>query len=161
LKKDILLHLKQDQTAYCSTMLDFYGLGEGFPGTPVPAHLASIAKVRHIEQAIKADICAMIPGFRPDVRLLPYIQLHEYEGLLFSHPAAFAKAINPTLRHDSKRYAMNLKHRRTSTMIANPPIQARAQRLSALSQGLGRNARSPCRGHQFNERSVPTLPGLG
>jgi hypothetical protein len=94
LKKDILLHLKQDQTAYCSTMLDFYALGEGFPGTPIPAHLPSIAKVKNIEHAIKADICALIPSFRPDVRLLPYIQLHEYEGLLFSHPAAFAKAIN-------------------------------------------------------------------
>jgi Domain of unknown function (DUF4276) len=76
LKKDILLHLKQDQTAYCSTMLDFYGLGEGFPGTPIPAHLPSVAKVKDIEQAIKADICALIPSFRPDVRLLPYIQLH-------------------------------------------------------------------------------------
>jgi len=33
-KKDILLQLKQDRTAYCSTMLDLYGLGDGFPGTP-------------------------------------------------------------------------------------------------------------------------------
>jgi hypothetical protein len=73
-------------------MLDFYGLGEGFPGTPVPVHLASIAKARHIEEAIKADICELIPAFRPDVRLLPYIQLHEYEGLLFSDPTAFAIA---------------------------------------------------------------------
>jgi hypothetical protein len=68
--------MKQDQTAYCSTMLDFYGLGEGFPGTPIPAHLPSVAKVKDIEQAIKADICALIPSFSPDVRLLPYIQLH-------------------------------------------------------------------------------------
>lgn len=46
-----------------------------------------------IEQAIKADICAQIPDFRPDVRFLPYIQLHEYEGLLFSDPPAFATSI--------------------------------------------------------------------
>jgi len=36
-KKDIVTLLKQDSTTYCSTMLDFYGLGEGFPGLPLPA----------------------------------------------------------------------------------------------------------------------------
>ena len=35
-RKDVLLHLKQDKAARCSTMLDFYGLGPGFPGAPVP-----------------------------------------------------------------------------------------------------------------------------
>jgi hypothetical protein len=35
-----------------------------------------------------------VPNLRPDVRLLPYIQLHEYEGLLFSDPPVFATAIN-------------------------------------------------------------------
>jgi hypothetical protein len=93
-KKDVLLHLKQDQTAYCSTMLDFYGLGEGFPGTPVPLNLPNVAKATQIEQAIKADICELIPNLRPDLRFLPYIQLHEYEGLLFSDPPVFATAIN-------------------------------------------------------------------
>ncbi len=47
-----------------------------------------------IEQAVKADICEQFPDLRADVRLLPYIQLHEFEALLFSHPAAFADAIN-------------------------------------------------------------------
>ncbi|HZT28660.1 MAG TPA: DUF4276 family protein [Bryobacteraceae bacterium] len=92
-KKDLLLHLKQDRTAYCSTMLDFYGLGEGFPGMPLPPGLPNIAKVTRIEEAIKAEICKLIPDFRPDVRLLPYLQLHEYEGLLFSDPPAFARAL--------------------------------------------------------------------
>lgn len=75
-------------------MLDFYGLGAGFPGTPVPLNLPNIGKAIHIEQAIKADICALIPEFRPDLRFLPYIQLHEYEGLLFSDPPTFAAGIN-------------------------------------------------------------------
>ncbi len=94
LRKDVLLHLKQDHTASCSTMLDFYGLGAGFPGTPVPLNLPNIGKAIHIEKAIKADICALIPELRPDVRFLPYIQLHEYEGLLFSDPPEFAAGIN-------------------------------------------------------------------
>ena len=50
-RKDVLLHLKQDRTAHCSTMLDFHGLGSGFPGTPVPPNLLNVAKATHLEQA--------------------------------------------------------------------------------------------------------------
>lgn len=99
-QKDLLRQLKQDRTAYCSTMLDFYGLGRGFPGTPLPPHLANIQKVEHIERAIKGDVCDRIPDFRPEVRLIPYLSLHEYEGLLFSDPDTFAQALKqPHLAH--------------------------------------------------------------
>ena len=92
-KKDVVTQLKQDRSAYCSTMLDLYGLGEDFPGKPVPSCLQNLDKVVRIEQAVKADIVAEIPGLRADIRFLPYLQLHEYEGLLFSNPAAFASGI--------------------------------------------------------------------
>jgi hypothetical protein len=91
--KDLLRQLKQDPTAYCSTMIDYYGLGLGFPGTPLPPHLGNLQKVEYIERAIKDDICARLPDFRPDVRLIPYLSLHEYEALLFSDPDAFAQAL--------------------------------------------------------------------
>ena len=44
-QKDILRQLKQDKNAYCSTMFDFYGLGSGFPGTPLSENLNSRQKV--------------------------------------------------------------------------------------------------------------------
>ena len=94
LKKDVLRQLKEDRTAYCSTMLDFYGLGKGFPGTPLPPNLSNVDKVIHLERAMKEDIIAEVPDLRPDVRFLPYLQLHEYEGLLFSDPEAFANGIS-------------------------------------------------------------------
>ena len=92
-RKDIVTLLKQDRTAYCSTMIDFYGLGRGFPSTPLPQSLSNIDKVRHIERAVMADIVAEFPELRADARLVPYLQLHEYEGLLFSDPQAFASGI--------------------------------------------------------------------
>ena len=92
-KKDVLVQLKQDPTAYCSTMLDFQGLGKGFPGMPLLANLPNLAKVTRIEQAVKRDIVAQVPDLRPDIRFLPYLQLHEFEGLLFSDPHAFARGI--------------------------------------------------------------------
>jgi Domain of unknown function (DUF4276) len=93
-KRDVLVLLKQDRGAYCSTMVDLYGLGPDFPGTPPPAHLSNLAKVQHIEAAVKRDVCDDIPDYRPDIRFIPYLQLHEYESLLFSDPAAFANGIN-------------------------------------------------------------------
>jgi Domain of unknown function (DUF4276) len=85
-------------------MIDYYGLGNGFPGTPVPTHLDSVQKVEHIERAVKADICRQIPEFRPDVRLIPYLSLHEYEALLFSDPDAFAQSIGqPSLARNFHR----------------------------------------------------------
>jgi hypothetical protein len=93
-KHDILVILKQDRAAFCSTMLDFYGLGRGFPSMPLPSNLTNIEKVLRIEDALRESICKEIPDFQPDIRFIPYLQLHEYEGLLFSDPAALAVAIN-------------------------------------------------------------------
>ena len=92
-KKDIVTQLKQDKVAFCSTMIDYYGLGRGFPGTPLPQNLSNLDKVRHIERAVKADIVAELAEIRADIRFLPYLQLHEYEGLLFSDPTVFAASI--------------------------------------------------------------------
>jgi hypothetical protein len=103
-RKDVLLQLKQDQTACCSTMLDFYGLGEGFPGTPSPPNLSSLDKVIRIEQAVREDIISEVAGLRPDTRFLPYLQLHEHEALLLSDPEAFASGIGqPQLTRQFER----------------------------------------------------------
>ena len=69
LKKDLVLHLKQDRNAYCSMMLDYYGLGPGYP-CDIPAGTPSAAAVEVIEAAVAADIGATIPEFRPDLRLI-------------------------------------------------------------------------------------------
>lgn len=93
LKKDVLRQLNQDKSAYCSTFFDLYGLGTDFPGLPLPPNLQNVEKALRIEQAVKAEIVAEFPDLRADVRFVPYIQLHEYEGLLFSDTRAFALGI--------------------------------------------------------------------
>ena len=92
-KKDVLLQLKHDREVYCSTMLDLFGLGAGFPGIPSAANLTGTEKATHIEQAIDRDIAAAVPELRPDIRLISYLQVHEYEGLLFSDTRALASAL--------------------------------------------------------------------
>ena len=109
-KKDIGVLLRQDPTAYCTTMLDFYGLGKGFPGMPLPPNLANLEKVSRIERAVMDDFVTTVSELHPDTRFLPYLQLHEYEALLFSDPSAFANAISmPTLVQGFERVRREFK----------------------------------------------------
>jgi len=132
-KKDVILQLKQDRHAYCSTMLDFYGLGSGFPGTPLAANLGNIEKVVRIERAVKEELINDLPDLRPDVRFVPYLQLHEYEGLLFSDPAAFAAGIKQQhLRHN---FQMIRNAFQTPEDINDNPNTAPSKRVLGVYSG--------------------------
>jgi len=84
-KNDILRWLREDQApeARFTTMLDLYGLPRDFPDY-VPASKLSdpYRRVAAMERALAEDL--------GDPRFIPYIQLHEFEALLFSDPGAFA-----------------------------------------------------------------------
>ena len=54
-------------------------------------------KAQVIEQAIYQDIVASIPDHQPERRFYPYLQVHEFEGLLFSDPDAFARGLGQQL----------------------------------------------------------------
>lgn len=78
LKKQIGNHLKEDRTAYVTTLIDFYGIQDkGFPKYNDPAQTNAI-KVENIEAGMKNDI-------HDDLRyrFIPYIQLHEFECLVY------------------------------------------------------------------------------
>lgn len=84
-KKDISRWLREeagnDDVAY-TTMFDFYALPDDFPGYKDALLLQDpYEKVAKIEEAFAADIA--------DPRFLPYIQLHEFETLLFVEPEKF------------------------------------------------------------------------
>ena len=129
-KRDVVLQLKQDKSAFCSTMVDLYGLGRGFPGYPPPSHLSNIEKVRHVEQAMKEDICARVPGLRAEERFIPYLQLHEFETLLFSDPVAFARGINSqNLERSFQRIADEFE---SPEDINNHPETAPSKRIRAV-----------------------------
>jgi hypothetical protein len=58
-------------------LFDFYALGEDYPGRRVPPGKSASQKAEHVEEAIGADV--------NNPRFIPYLQLHEYEALLFSN----------------------------------------------------------------------------
>jgi Domain of unknown function (DUF4276) len=130
LKKDVSALLKQDANAYCSTMLDFYGRGADFPGQPFSPNLSNIEKVRSVERAVMQDIVDTVPNRRADARFLPYLQLHEYEALLFSNPTAFARGIyQPTLADPFDRVRREFA---TPEDIDDDPARAPSKRITDL-----------------------------
>lgn len=93
LKADLICMLKQDPGSYCTTFIDYFRLGGGFPGYPVTDAIPAGAKAKRVETSIRAAVVEeMGHAFNP-ARLYPYIQMHEYEALLFSAPGEFADAI--------------------------------------------------------------------
>jgi hypothetical protein len=96
-KRDIVRHLRADARAYSTTLVDYYALprtGAGaWPGRDEAATRPARQKAITVEKALHADMeNEMGVGFFPN-RFLPFVMMHEFEGLLFSDCGAFAMAI--------------------------------------------------------------------
>jgi hypothetical protein len=84
LRKDLDLWMKQDGSvdSWFTTMVDVYRLPSDFPGMQKSGRLVDpVERVQLLEQALGDDI--------GHARFVPYLQLHEFEALLFSNPEAF------------------------------------------------------------------------
>lgn len=85
--------LQEDRNAYCTTFLDYYGLPAEFPGKEKAGGLRSIEdKATAICDALREKLTENL-GADMMRRFIPYVQMHEFEALLFSDPAQFAQAI--------------------------------------------------------------------
>ena len=65
-----------------TTMLDYYGLPDDFPGLADRPSGSCHQRVEHVERAFQLDLA--------HPRFLPYLALHEFEALLFTDPARCA-----------------------------------------------------------------------
>lgn len=80
-KDDILTWMKEDDHAECrfTTMFDLYRLPDDFPGYEQSKSINDpYLRVMVIERELAKDI--------DDYRFIPYIQLHEFEALIFADP---------------------------------------------------------------------------
>jgi len=94
-KRELRLLLKDSSAVAVTTMFDYYGLPEDFPGRDHPQGEDCFERVRYVEEQLRVDI-----GHE---RFIPYCQLHEFEALLFSEPAKIAGAFP-----DGPDYTSNL-----------------------------------------------------
>ena len=75
-KNNVNQWFKECPDVYHTTLIDLYGLSTDFPGYTTTSHLLPYNRVAEMERLLEEDL-----GF---YRFIPYIQLHEFEALMFS-----------------------------------------------------------------------------
>lgn len=75
----------------CTTMFDYYGLPRDWPGRQQANALAYAEKASHIETALSNCIAAELGSSFNPARFIPYVQMHEFEAILFSNTAVFCE----------------------------------------------------------------------
>jgi hypothetical protein len=84
-KKDIRRLLADSQALLVTTMIDYYGLPDNFPGKDTLPAGAPYDRVRHLEKAFANDI--------GHPRFLPFLVLHEFEALVLVKPENLGRVL--------------------------------------------------------------------
>src|SRR5207253_28449 len=91
-RKDIVMLLKQESETIITTMFDFYGMvPKSWPGRAKAAKVSHQLKAKTVEDAIADDIATEFKKSSVRRRFIPYIQMHEFEALLFTRPEVVAE----------------------------------------------------------------------
>jgi hypothetical protein len=118
MRREILRLLQDSSATIVTTMFDYYGLPKDFPRFNEQAGNC-FEKVEFLEQAIQADIS--------NDRFIPYLQLHEFEALLFSEPQAIDRIMVGTLT--SSRLQTVRSAFQSPEEINNSPATCPSQRI--------------------------------
>ena len=130
LRSDVENRLLGDRTAYCTTFFDYYGLPQSFPGKEAQDSQTDIQiKAAAVQQAMTAELVRLI-GEGPMRRFIPFVQMYEFEALLFSDPDAFAKGIDR--EQLSEPLAKITEQFESPEHINNSPHTAPSKRIEAL-----------------------------
>ena len=96
-RKDIIRYLKEDSEALTTTMVDYYGLpqagGKAWPGRHDASLLHFRQKASKIERALLDDISKEFESGFAEQHFIPYVVMHEFEGMLFSDCCRFGNGI--------------------------------------------------------------------
>ena len=130
-RKGILNHLRDDQAALATTMVDYYGLPRNWPGRDQAGLQATLKqRAAAVEEAVLQDISSVIG--HPQ-RFVPYVVMHEFEGLLFSDPERFAQSLGePAL---APKFRATREEFSTPEDINDSPDTAPSKRIISLYRG--------------------------
>lgn len=95
-RKEIVNHLREDDGCVTTTMVDFYGLpqhgDDAWPGRD-RARGTVQQKAACVESAMLASVAKEIGADFRAARFIPFVMMHEFEGLLFSDCARMGGGI--------------------------------------------------------------------
>lgn len=133
-KKDVLNHLRGDTGCIATTMVDYYGLpqsgGKAWPGRHEAAASTYDQKALIVEDSLLKDVCGELGETGPQCRFIPYVVMHEFEGMLFSDCDIFGEAIgHPELVPKFQEIRSNFS---SPEEINDSPDTAPSKRVEAL-----------------------------
>lgn len=98
-EKELRRLLQEDGGRHVTTMFDYYGMPLDWPGRDDAVRKPLEQKATTIENAMYARMKVLVgKRWRPDA-FVPYVQLHEFEALLFAAPEVLGQVIS----HGRKR----------------------------------------------------------
>jgi hypothetical protein len=133
---DVRARLLRDTSSFCTTFFDFYALPEDFPGKKEAAQKPDIAdKAACVQHSLTSWFQAKLKSEEAR-RFIPYVQMYEFEGLLFSDPERLAQGIHkPGL---ASEFASIRKQFPTPESINNDHETAPSKRIRKLCPKYGK-----------------------
>ena len=132
-RRDVLGLTRDTDVVAITTMLDYYGLPNDFPGRESLPGGSCFEKVRYLEEAFRNDIDSQ--------RSIPFLTLHEFEALLFSSPREFDPILPDT---DISRRIQDIRNRFSSPEEINDGKDTHpSQRILELEPSYSKRTDGP------------------
>lgn len=130
IRREMLRYLKEDTGRFLTTMFDYFRMPADWPGRIAAGHKAHKQKAVSVEKAVLDDIAATMGNTFNKRRFIPYVQMHEFEALLFSDPGVLGQVI-PTqdASQDLEKIAAGFT---TPEEIDDDPNTAPSKRIAAI-----------------------------
>ncbi|GAA4848916.1 DUF4276 family protein [Algivirga pacifica] len=135
IKKEVETYLRQDTAVFVTTLMDYYGLMEKhqFPEWDRAEQVMDKSiRMGILEQGMKDSLSPELQS-----RFIPYIQLHEFEALLFTNKEVLLNSFLPREIKD-QAYLEETFREQNPEMINNGRTTAPSKRLERSIEGYNK-----------------------
>lgn len=132
LKKQINLHLREKEV-FVTTFIDYYGIPDdyNYPSWEASKEIVDKnSRMDFLEDAMKSNV--------GQNRFIPYIQLHEFEGLLFNNIDIFDQNFTSSELNTRQELMEILNTYPNPELINDNPISAPSKRLKKIITGYSK-----------------------
>ena len=131
IRRELIRYLKEDRDRFVTTMFDYYGMPTNWPGRDAAGRKPFNLKAATIEDAMMDDLAKAMGSAFNRQHFIPYVQMHEFEALLFCDPDALGRVIpDQNITDDLQRIATKFS---TPEEINDDPDTAPSKRIIRLA----------------------------
>lgn len=136
-EKELRRLLQEDSGRHVTTMFDYYGMPRDWPGRTDAARKPHGQKANAVENQMHVRMKASVgKRWRPGA-FIPYVQLHEFEALLFSAPEVLGGVVSLGARRERavQQFQQVMSRFGTPEEINDGVSTAPSKRILAVAPG--------------------------